>query len=395
LRDFDALRHNPLCALFGVSDRLDAPAALQRLLVEAIEALEPDDSEPAHARSWRIYDLLFYRYVQQLSQQEVADQLGIGVRHERRERAAALETLAYHLWAQHGLEEKAHQLAGVGVEEEYSPAGAADLNAELAWLRSAPLQEPTDLAEALSATLTLVQPLAAQRRVTLEATLPDRLPGVAVHPVALNELLLNVLTVAIHQASGGRVRVSVECSAVDVQARIYGTSGSGLQPRSQDDAASLDIVHRLADLAGGRLFLTADGPGFDAALTVPLFEQVPVLALDDNVDTLRLLERYTVGTRYRLHSTTDPAQVLALAEKLSPGIIVLDLMMPQIDGWQLLGQLREHPSTRHIPIVVCTILAQQELALTLGASGFVKKPIKRPVFLAALDRASQAERRSG
>jgi CheY-like chemotaxis protein len=60
-------------------------------------------------------------------------------------------------------------------------------------------------------------------------------------------------------------------------------------------------------------------------------------------------------------------------------------MMPQVDGWKLLGQLREHPLSEHIPIVVCTILAQEELALSLGASAFLRKPFKRQAFLAVLD----------
>jgi CheY-like chemotaxis protein len=71
------------------------------------------------------------------------------------------------------------------------------------------------------------------------------------------------------------------------------------------------------------------------------------------------------------------------------------VMMPQVDGWKLLGRLREHPLTREIPVVVCTILAQEELAWTLGASGFVKKPVRQRAFLAALDRVSRARRGPG
>ncbi|NIV31704.1 MAG: response regulator, partial [Anaerolineae bacterium] len=73
-------------------------------------------------------------------------------------------------------------------------------------------------------------------------------------------------------------------------------------------------------------------------------------------------------------------------EEFSPQVILLDVMMPQIDGWEILGRLRQHPLTSHIPTVVCTILAQEELALSLGASAFVRKPVTRQVFLAALDR---------
>ena len=66
--------------------------------------------------------------------------------------------------------------------------------------------------------------------------------------------------------------------------------------------------------------------------------------------------------------------------------ILVDVMMPQMDGWEVLGQLRQHPLTNYIPIVVHTILAQEELALSLGASALLRKPVTRQNFLAVLDR---------
>jgi CheY-like chemotaxis protein len=60
-------------------------------------------------------------------------------------------------------------------------------------------------------------------------------------------------------------------------------------------------------------------------------------------------------------------------------------MMPGIDGWDLLAQLRHHPLTCDIPVLVCTVLPQEELALSLGASGFVRKPTTRQSFRQALE----------
>jgi CheY-like chemotaxis protein len=240
-----------------------------------------------------------------------------------------------------------------------------------------------------------VQTLASQRSVVLEAILPEQRTGVAVHPVALNELLLNALTVAIHRASGGSVRVTSETSVPEVHVRIVGASQSGLTQASTDDTTSLDIARQVAALSGGAFGVADSETAFEALLTLPLIEQILVLAVDDNTDALQLLERYAVGTRYRVRGTADPSQLLLLAAELAPQIIVLDVMMPQIDGWKLLGQIREHPLTGQTPVVVCTILAQKELASTLGAAAFVKKPVKRQAFLSALDRAYEKERGSG
>jgi CheY-like chemotaxis protein len=150
------------------------------------------------------------------------------------------------------------------------------------------------------------------------------------------------------------------------------------------------MAHRLAELSRATLTHVFDDDAFSATLTLPQLEQWPVLVIDDNADTLQLMERYASGTRYRLVGTRDPEEALALAEQIGPQVIVLDVMMPQIDGWRVLSQLRQHPQTSAIPVVVCTILSQEALALSLGASTFIRKPVTRQALLEALDRQFEA-----
>ncbi len=376
------LRHNPLVSLLGVADRPDASSALRRILMEAIESLRPDAEVLPQSRAWRIYDLLLYRYVQQFSQQEVADQLGLSVRHLRREQQAALEALACRLWEQYRL---AEEQAEEAVPTEASSAESA-VNEELTWLKEAQPEKPTPLGPTLSAVLDLARPLATRHQVHLESAPADALPDLPVHAVVLRQLLLSLLSVAIHRTPGGRVRISVRPERQEVEIQVSCTNAqSDPAPPLNDDAVSLDIARQLVGLCGGQLTL-AEEKAFTAALTLPALGQFPVLVIDDNADTLQLLQRYTSGTRYRLISTRDPEQALPLVKEFSPQIIVLDVMMPQVDGWEVLERLRQHPLTRHIPIIVCTILAQEELALSLGASAFVRKPVTRQAFLAALDR---------
>ena len=147
------------------------------------------------------------------------------------------------------------------------------------------------------------------------------------------------------------------------------------------------MARRLAGLCGGRLRLGPEGAGFSATLTLPAVEQLPVLVIDDSVDTLQLLKRYTADTRYHLVGVRDAQLALERVPKLAPRVIVLDIMMPEVDGWEILARLRQHPLTCDTPIVVCTILAQEDLALSLGATAFIRKPVLRQDFLATLDRA--------
>jgi CheY-like chemotaxis protein len=396
LYDPDRLRQSPLATLFGVGDRFDTPARLQCILTEAIESLESEADEAPRSRSRRIYDLLLYRYVQQFSQQEVANQLGLSVRHLRREQHAALEVLACRLWEQFHLETKLRGDADVAVVQGASgdSTGGPSVNDELAWLRDAP-PERSDLDQTLTAVQDLVQPLAVQHEVHLEITLADTLPNLAVHPVALRQILLNLLSLAIRQTDD-QVCILVRSLRWEVEIHVQcAKSSSGSPPVWGGEDSSLDMARRLVRLCGGMLTTSDDKSTFEVTLVLPALEQLPVLGIDDNADTLQLLRRYTANTRYRFIGVQDPEQALGLAEQFSPQIIVLDVMMPQIDGWEVLGRLRQHPLTSRLPIIVCTILAQEELALSLGASALVCKPITRQDFLSALDQqVAQMETKS-
>jgi CheY-like chemotaxis protein len=111
-----------------------------------------------------------------------------------------------------------------------------------------------------------------------------------------------------------------------------------------------------------------------------------VLVIDDNQATHELFERYLVPHFYEvLHAHTGP-EALRLAAQARPDIVILDVMMPSMDGWQVLRELAENPATATIPVVVCSVLNEPELASSLGACGYIKKPVDRLELLATLAR---------
>jgi CheY-like chemotaxis protein len=406
LYDANRLRQSPLISYFGLAQRFDASTILRGFLIDAITALKPKPTDPAPQRAWRVYESLFCCYVQQLSQQVVADQLAMSARQLRREQQAALEILADHLWETYQPQldmAPGPSPAGttpVNAVPDASAAHTFDVDPELAWLRDTPPDRPANLAEDLAVVMELAEPLATQHRVQLNSNIstPAPVPGspappitLAVHPVALHQVLLNLLSVSIPRAAGGRVEMTARLrrSEVVIELAVITTrpATTAQAPISDEDMASLNIAHQLATLSGGRLDI-ANNPDrpFGATLSLPMLQQLPVLVVDDNADALRLLQRYADGTRYRIVGTQNPEQALSVAEGLMPQVIVLDVMMPQLDGWEVLGRLRQHPATGQVPIVVCTILPQEKLALSLGASAFLRKPVTRQAFLAALDQ---------
>lgn len=383
LYDPDHLLHSSLADLFGVADRFDAPIALQQILLNAISALEPAAGEPLDSRHWLVYGPLYHCYVQRLSRQQAAHQLGLSVRQMNRRQRIALETLTDRLWEQFRLK----AATGEALADERDTSERVPMSKELAWLEHRPPAAPVDLRETLMAVKNQAQALADRYGNRLEVDAPGDLPRLTLQPLALKQALLSLISVAVRRAPGNAITISAKPWAGQVEVAIrVSAPGDTIEDSSDDDRASLDMAGYLADLCGGELDLTQDEPGTVGRLMLPTHDRARVLVIDDNVDTLQLLRRYALNTRYTIVAAENPEQALPLAAQLCPDIIVLDVMMPGLDGWELLASLQQHPLTSHIPIVVCTILREKELALSLGARGFVSKPVTRQAFLAALDR---------
>jgi len=87
-----------------------------------------------------------------------------------------------------------------------------------------------------------------------------------------------------------------------------------------------------------------------------------------------------------LVGATDGTKALRLAEELQPQMIVLDLMMPNQDGWEILRQINASPETRDIPVIICSVLDEREMALASGASDYLVKPVNQVDLLTVLRR---------
>jgi CheY-like chemotaxis protein len=306
----------------------------------------------------------------------------------RREQEVALEVLSTQLWNQFELTKK-RDVPADHDETAQKPSfqDTPSVNEELAWLKGSTKEQRASLANIVSRAIALAEPLVTQYDVQIRVDLDDTLPELAIHPLALRQILLSLLTMAVHRVPGGRIVLAAAPHVWEVEVELQGTAPRpGPKPAVDTDMESLDMACRLARMYTGSVEVSTTEVPFVARVRVPSLEKLPVLAIDDNEDTLRLFSRYTSGTRYHLVGVSDPEEALDLLETLSPQIIVLDVMMPEIDGWELLKHLTQHPLGKDTPIVVCTVLSQKELALSLGASDFMHKPISQASFLEVLDR---------
>jgi CheY-like chemotaxis protein len=407
LQDPSYLRASPLVAVFKIPLRFDTPSELQRILVEAIQALEPRPDEPPDSRAWRMYESLYYRYVERYDQDAVASQLGMSDRQVRREQKAALEALAYKLWEEYvdpgpaalqtqtsgTLPSSASPRAGASPQAGASLAASAPLAAsaiteEVTWLKNEPPEDPADLNLLLPAVVELLRPLAANYGVQIVIDADDAPKVAAVDAIVMKQVLINLLSIAIPRTPRQNpLSLKAAVNAWEIQVTVdLPAPASSAAPLSIDEQSQMEMARYLLQHYGGRLSAVETRAVLRVTLTLPGLEQLPILLVDDNESIHQLFQRYASGTRYHLISAHNPADVLPIIERTAPQVILLDVMMPRIDGWELLGRLRSNPATSSIPVVICTIMAQAEVALSLGAKGFLQKPVNRQAFLTCLDR---------
>jgi CheY-like chemotaxis protein len=385
LYDPSYLRKSPLVGLLRLAHEPNPADALRTALERCIDALKPGAGRPSGPQGDRHYRILYYRYVQQFPPRDVAHQLGISLRHLRREQASAVESLAEALRSTIA---RAHEEEA----DDVTPNASQDLAREMDWVEDTFSDEVTEVAPVIEEALRVVGPLAERHGILLQASVGADLSPIAAGRTVFKEVIITLVTAMLDGADGGRVDLAADLEAEHVLLRFASTRATAHGPAPLDEEA-LDMAHRLVDLSAGTLRVSATGTGWAASVTLPTVEQVMVLAIEDNVDTLQLWERYLQGTRFHLVRAGPPNAALATAIELQPAIIVLDVMMPGIDGWDLLMQLRNHIQTAAIPVVVCTVLPHGELALSLGAADFIRKPVTRESFRAALERGIAAATR--
>jgi len=149
--------------------------------------------------------------------------------------------------------------------------------------------------------------------------------------------------------------------------------------------SSAALARQLLERAGGGLRLIHNPGKLEIAMSISALAQTPVLVIDDNPDTILLFQRYAQGTRFSVVGAGGPAEFFELLEKIRPQVILMDVMMPGLDGWDLLSQIRAERQAAGAAIIICSILPQADLARSLGADGFLQKPVLPQDFLKALE----------
>jgi CheY-like chemotaxis protein len=185
-----------------------------------------------------------------------------------------------------------------------------------------------------------------------------------------------------------QIVISSERKGSQGSIQIKGRSG-GTEIPAIDLSSGAEIPAALANLMqllkGGVEIQQMSSTELSILLSFPAQKQYKIMVVDDNADAIRLVEKYLASNIYTVSGIQDPERVIAELEKERPFLILMDVMLPNIDGWMLLSQIRLNPGLSKIPVIVSTILPQEDLSISLGADGFLRKPYSQQELLHILD----------
>ncbi|POP54429.1 ATP-binding protein [Zhongshania marina] len=158
----------------------------------------------------------------------------------------------------------------------------------------------------------------------------------------------------------------------------YGGSGLGLT-----------ISRKFAELLGGTITASSElglGSRFELRLPIDVSDSKfanleknasgDILVIDDDLAALDLSHRALSREGYRVRTASSGAEGLAMAKEHRPDLVVLDVMMPGLDGWQVLHSLRGDAVLGSVPVLMLSMLNEHDLGLLLGASGYLVKPVE-------------------
>jgi signal transduction histidine kinase len=281
------------------------------------------------------------------------------------------------------------------------------------------IRTPTDLRTLLQQALMSTGPIAQQKQLTLALDLPEESLIADVDAQRIAQVIGNLLHNALKfTPAGGHISVSAQADAGDVQftvsdtgmgiaaenlPRIFDLYGRFITPRTDRTAGlglglGLHLARELIHLHGGRIEVRSEGLGRGSAFTVylprihtllpaPSVQQrldlprsIPrsVLLVDDNADAVESLAMIVSTWGHPTHIALSGADGLLQAERLKPDVVILDLLMPGLSGFEVARKLRAQPWARRTVLIALSGLGQQadlERSLQAGFDRHLIKPV--------------------
>lgn len=367
LYDFPFLQQHALARRYDGKSDVSAKGAGRQLryeLINAIESLKPQTEGNFRAPDARLYNILHLIYVENLGVQEAADELGLSERQAYRDLKRGQEAVAAVLWDKHDTPEP--------VPSPPAPTPEFSLQSEMERLKIK--FAPVDIAAAFQHARNAVSRLAQQQGVEISVTFEVDSLILSTDPLLAHQALVSALSHAIQQAQPGTLTAAFAEQANMVILTL------DYVPKPNPTPITESAVYKLAQ----RLRWDVITAGAQQIELHMISSSITILVIDDNEGWVLLIERFLEGLDCIVTSIPSTQAGLEHISELVPDVIILDVMMPDRDGWEILQRLRAQPTTATIPIIICTVFNDAQLAYSLGASAFLPKPTDREQLLQTL-----------
>ncbi|HEY6311650.1 MAG TPA: GAF domain-containing protein [Streptosporangiaceae bacterium] len=286
--------------------------------------------------------------------------------------------------------------------------------------------------ESLEYCLSMVRERALNQRILLSLEVDPEVGPLDADRLRFRQVVLNLLSNAVKfTPEGGRVDVHASVRGQDLvvlvadtgvgvsaedRERIFDSFQQGTRMSGQVEGTGLGLTlsKRILELHGGRIWVKSEagqGSTFGFAIPAgagePALKSVPqagldsgitlepalgprptVVVVEDDRRSFDLLRVYLEAAGARVVSAGDGEEGLDTVRRLSPAGVVLDILLPGIDGWDVLAQLKADPGTAAIPVIVVSMLDERGRGFALGAAEYLVKPVGKEQLLAALYRAA-------
>jgi PAS domain S-box-containing protein len=285
---------------------------------------------------------------------------------------------------------------------------------------------PVSLENLCQSSLTFIKQQAHQKQIALECHITPGLEEIAADERRLRQVLVNLLSNAVKfTPEGGRVVLAVSANPENktVQFSVRDT-GIGIAPENLDKlfqpfvqldsrlsrryagtGLGLCLVRRIVELHGGGVTLESEvDRGSCFTVTLPWqpsgrelrqlqesrgeLQSLPpidrALIIEDSEPAAKQIARYFRELGAIVTIQPHGEGVVDVALQCQPDIIVLDVLLPHLSGWEVLAQLKGNPATQPIPVLVISVVDERSQSVALGAADYLLKPISRQQFRAAL-----------
>jgi signal transduction histidine kinase len=267
--------------------------------------------------------------------------------------------------------------------------------------------------------IALVRERAALHGIAVTLEMDPNLDLIESDELRFKQVMLNLLSNAVKfTPNGGRVAVravrtdhrlsvTVTDSGIGIppedRERIFESFQQGRRGSSREEGTGLGLTlcRRIVTLMGGTMSLQTEvGVGSTFGFTVPLrvasVSVTPdhpddhldpvVVVVDDDRASLDLMSAYLAGHGVRVVRARDGKEGLEAVRRLRPVAMLLDILLPGIDGWEVLEELRADPETQALPVIIASIVDERSRGLAAGAADYLVKPVGRDELLGALRR---------